>query len=347
MQFAHHATQLLLRALSAWTPLLLLALGVMGAGCEQEREHEPAISTELSRALPRLSLAQLIPAQPGEERELEAEPARPRVSLDLPDRCSRLLWRDTDKGPVLSKERPKWLRTAEGRSEHQAQIRELVFMVADELGADERAAEMVWRKAIYESSGNAANVHIRTKDLEANRAAAGKGRRRATERWRWAKVPVFRKHRGRYRQAGKFDAWALGRGLFGMVTGLHMHRWSADAPPWSLCDPLVATVTVFWAMRAGLAECKGESLRDAYRRFSSGKCAERTPELERRFDRLARGKVRGLSLEPFDPDAPAVFGRRWAQDNSDRGELLAVLQARAQALGLGELIALSPALAAN
>lgn len=343
MHSALHAAQLIVRALSAWTPLLL-AIGVLGAGCEQDREREPAVSTELGRGL-QLSLAQLTPAQPSEDLELETEPAQPRVSLDLPDRCSRLVWRETDRGPVLSKERPAWLRSAEARRAHQAKIRELVYLVADELGADERAAEMVWRKAIYESSGNAANVHIRTQDLEANRAAAGKGRRRATERWRWAKVPVYQKRRARLRQAGQFDAWALGRGLFGMVTGLHMHRWSADAPPWSLCDPLVATVTVFWAMRAGLAECKGESLRDAYRRFSSGKCAERAPELERRFDRLARGKVRGLRLEPFDPDAPAVLGQRWGQESSDRGELLAVLQARAQALGLGDLIALSPALA--
>lgn len=317
--------------------MVAMALACLGA-CD--RETEPLVSSHVSLALPQLSLARLTPVVDTEAPPLATEPARPRVSLDLPDRCNRLLYKDTDASPVpvLSKERPTWLRTAEGRNAHQAKIRELVYMVADELGADETAAEMVWRKAIYESSGNAGNVHIRSKDIEANRAAAGKGRRQSTARWRRAKVPIYRKHRGRTRNAGSFDAWALGRGLYGQVTGLHMHRWSTDAPPWSLCDPLVATVTVFWSMRAGLAECKGETLRDAYRRFSSGKCAQRSPELERRFDRLARGKVRGLSLSSFDPDTPARLGERWPADTSERGELLAVLQERASALGLGELI---------
>ena len=113
-----------------------------------------------------------------------------------------------------------------------------------------------------------------------------------------------------------------------MVTGLHMQRWSTDAPPWALCDPIVATVTAYWALRAGLAECRGRTLRDAYRRFSSGRCALREPERERAFDRIARGHVRGLKLGRIDPDAPADFGDRWPEETTDRALLLAKLRRR-------------------
>lgn len=257
-----------------------------------------------------------------------------RPALDVSDRCDRLLLQDTPSGPQLTKARPAWLRNGKTRWTYQKRLRELVRLVAAEMGADDLAAEMIWRKAIYESSGNPGNVHIRSRDLEANRRAANKGRKLATKRWRRAKVPVYAKRRGRARKIGTHDAWALGRGLYGMVTGLHMHRWSPDAPPWSLCDPVIATVVMIWAMRAGLEECHGSTLRDAYRRFSSGKCAVREARLERRFDRLARGKVRGLRLEPFDPDAPAVLGERWPEATTDRAELLAVLRNSAIDAGL-------------
>ena len=326
--------------MNAWLELsrlarvtLALALVFVWA-CEAEVEPQPRVSAEPSPTH-HAAAARVHAASPQVgETVTKPEAVLPRMSLDLPDRCDRLFWRETEAGPQLSKERPTWLRKAETRRAHQAELAVLIEIVAAELGADATAAEMIWRKAIYESSGNAGNVHVRTKDLEANRAAAGKGRRRATARWRRAKVPVYRKWRGRVRKAGSFDAWALGRGLFGQVTGLHMHRWSADAPPWSLCDPVVATVTVIWAMRAGLAECKGTTLRDAYRRFSSGKCEERTPGLEARFDRLARGRVRGLELEPFDPDAPAVLGSRWPEDQADRELLLGVVWAKLDAAGI-------------
>ena len=127
--------------------MVAMALACLGA-CD--REAEPLVSSHVSLALPRLSLAHLTPVVDTEAPPLATEPARPRVSLDLPDRCNRLLWKDTDASPVpvLSKERPTWLRTAEGRSAHQAKIRELVYMVADELGADETAAEMVCRLSL-------------------------------------------------------------------------------------------------------------------------------------------------------------------------------------------------------
>jgi len=266
-------------------------------------------------------LAPVVPLQP-------VEPSAAIETLAVPDRCDRLVLIDTPSGLQLSKERPKWLRSAASRSARQREVERVVDAVAAEMGVDETAAAMIWRKAIYESSGNAGNVHIRSADLEANRTAAAWGRRRSSRRWRYASVPVYRKVQGAMRLANQHDAWALGRGLYGQVTGLHMHRWSTDAPPWSLCDPVIATITVVWSMRAGLTECRGSTLRDAYRRFSSGKCAIRSPELERRFDRLAAGRVRGLKLEPFNPDASAVLGTRWPEGETDRRALLAAVHRR-------------------
>jgi hypothetical protein len=264
----------------------------------------------------------------------------PRASLDVPDACRRLVVRevasmDRDRTVtrlVLGKDRgPAWLRDARARWRHQLELREMVRVVVATLGGDDLAAEMIWRKAIHESSGDEGNVHVMNRDLRANRLAASKGRKRATKRWRRATVAVHRMVAGSLRVVGEQDAWALGRGLYGQVTGLHMHRWSADAPPWSLCDPIIATVTVVWAMRAGLEECHGETLRDAYRRFSSGRCAVREDRLERRFDVLARGHVRGLSLGAFNPDAPAQLGDAWAEETTDREVLLAVLRDRVDA----------------
>lgn len=274
-------------------------------------------------------------ARPAAPRAEVAEP--PRASLDLPDSCRRLVVREVERevyGRIVVERRigkvraTSWMRDEAKRWQHQQDLRRLIYAIGDELGADRLASEMVWRKAIMESSGDAANVHVMNEDIRANRGAASKGRARAADRWKRARVPVYQVQRGRLRKVGTHDAWSLGRGLYGQVTGLHMHRWSADAPPWSLCDPIVATVTVFWAMRAGIEECRGSTLRDAYRRFSSGKCAIREDELEARFDRLARGKVRGLRLDAFDPDAPAVLGDRWDESSADREIMLAVMRER-------------------
>lgn len=252
----------------------------------------------------------------------------PRANLDVADQCDRLVWLMTPSGPQLSKQLPSWLRDAEQRRKQQEWLRGMIGIVADELGADPLAAEMVWRKAILESSGNPGAVHILSADLAANRAAAKRGRSASTERWAMAVVPTFVRRNGKLREVGQYDAWRLGRGLYGQVTGLHLRRWGADVPPWSLCDEVIATVTVFWSMRAGLVECHGTTLRDAYRRFSSGRCAERSAEREAGFDRLARGRVRGLKLKRFDPDGKAKLGGNWDESVADRSVLLARLRSR-------------------
>ena len=251
-----------------------------------------------------------------------------RANLDVPDTCDRLLVVETPSGPQLSKELPLWLGRSDSRADQQRWIRGMVNIVGDELGADAIAREVVYRKAILESSGNPAAVHVRSADIEANRRAARRGRMVSSERWARARVTVYKRHRKQLEPAGTYDAWALGRGLYGQVTGLHLSRWSTDAPPWSLCDPIIATVTTFWSMRSGLEECDGETMRDAYRRFASGRCALREPSQERAFDRLASGRVRGLKLEKLDPEAPARFGTRWPEDETDRAILLAKLRRR-------------------
>ncbi len=251
-----------------------------------------------------------------------------RADLDVPDACDRLLFVETPSGRQISKILPYWLGRAVPRSEQQRWVRGLINIVGDELGADAVAREVLYRKAILESSGNAAAVHVRSADIEANRRAAGRGRAASSVRWDRVRVPVYERHRKRLELAGDFDAWALGRGLYGSVTGLHVQRWGSDVPPWSLCDPIIATVTTLWSMRAGLEECDGETVRDAYRRFASGRCAMRDQPQERGFDRLARGRVRGLKLHKLDPEAPANFGTRWPEDSTDRAILLAKLRRR-------------------
>jgi hypothetical protein len=315
--------------LRAFTVLLSLLAGLWLLSAHPLRAEEPQSLPQLQVAAPDLvSIEDEVERSALDTAEASAPVSSGPDELEYPDRCDRLVLRDTPSGEQLSKERPKWLRKAKTRWPHQQKLRRQIHVIADELGADETAAEMIWRKAIYESSGNAGNVHIRTKDVEANRTAAGKGRKRSAKRWRRVRVPVYKKLGGRWRHVDSHDAWALGRGLYGMVTGLYAHWWGDDAPPWALCDPIVSTVTIIWAMRAGLDQCHGTTLRDAYRRYSSGKCALRTESLERRFDRLARGRVRGLELGAFDPDALAQLGAHWPEESTNRAELYRVIQAR-------------------
>lgn len=299
----------------------LLALRFL-IGCGAQPEALEIRSEQVASSSPRYFL-------PAPQRDTPAS-VYVGAGLDMPDKCDQLLVVDTPSGPQLSKVRATWLRNEAKRKAKQAKLRQLIAAVVDEMGGDEVAAEMIWRKALYESSGHPGNVHVHSPDVAANRSAASKGRRRATARWRRARVSVYRRHRGRLRKAGTADAWALGRGLYGMVTGLYAHWWHEDAPPWSLCDPVVATVVLVWSMRAGLEECHGSTLRDAFRRFSSGKCTVREGRLERRFDRLVSGKVRKarVSRWEIDPDAPADFGVRWPAETTDRRELLAAIHRR-------------------
>lgn len=306
---------------------LVIALAQACAGCSAEA-RSPAITIEDEPERPVLLPERVIPAAavtiPGPE------------ILAEPNRCDPLILRESAEGPALSKRLPDWLKSPSAAAAKRAEVRRIIATVGDELGADDLAVELLYRKAISESSANPGSIHVHGPDVDAGVAFASYGREHTSERWADARVPVFVLEDGELVQArtargnpATYDAWALGRGLYGMVTPLYVPRyWSVDAPPWSLCDPVVATVVAIWSARKGLAQCKTDSMRSAYRWLSAGTCREREPDKERRFDRLARGHVRGLELPRIDPRSRVDFGDRWPMETSDRVELLAKLRTR-------------------
>lgn len=305
----------------------VLALAQACAGCSAEA-HEPAITIADEPEWPVELPDRVIPAA--------AIPTPTEAILTEPNRCDALVLREGSEGPVLGKQLPAWLKSPRAAAEQRAEIRRIIAIVGDELGADDLAVELLYRKAISESSANPGSVHVHGPDVDAGVAFASYGREHTSERWADARVPVFVLERGELVQArtargnpATYDGWALGRGLYGMVTPLYVPRyWSVDAPPWSLCDPVVATVVAIWSARKGLATCKSDSMRDAYRWLSAGTCRERAPDKERRFDRLARGHVRGLELPRLDPRSRVDFGDRWPMESTDRVLLLAKLRTR-------------------
>lgn len=301
--------------------LSVLALGQACSGCTANA-GPPAVTVEIEPERPVSYGAVVVPT-------VAVTVAPTRASLDLPDTCDPLLVVPGPEGPQLGKQLPAWFRSEAGRADQRAKMRRVIEAVAAELGADAMAVELLWRKALVESSANPGAVHILNPDVEANRTWSRHGRKRSSERWSEARVPVYAKTRsGALEQVDDLDAWGIGRGLYGMVTGLYMHRWSADAPPWSLCDPVVATVVAIWSARAGQRRCKSITMRSAYRWLSAGTCKPREPEKERRFDRLARGNVRGLRLPRIDSEAVVDFGDLWPEATGDRSQLLAVIRQR-------------------
>lgn len=300
--------------------LVVLALGQLCAGCQQATVAVAIAIDDTEAGAAAYPSAVVPPAA--------ITIAPERVSLDVPDRCDPLVIVERDGTRRLSKQLPAWFASEAGRAQQRARIRRVVEIVADEMGADELAVELLWRKAISESSANAGAVHVLSPDIEANETFARRGIKLSSDRWKRAAIPVHEKRRGELVVVDELSAWAIGRGLLGMNTGLYMARWSTDAPPWSLCTPEIALVTAIWSIRYGQRRCKDSSLRFAYRWISAGQCGPRAPDKERRFDRLARGNVRGLKLPSVDARADVDFGDRWPQDTADRGELLAVLQRR-------------------
>lgn len=316
----------------------VLALGQLCAGCG-DVSPSPSNSGQESvlRASESYQREAAVPVAVAVVREPESPEApewRPDP-LDVVDRCDTITIKATDHGPIYGKILPEWIRSERDRAREQYRLRLLIRMIGDEMGIGETESELLWRIAIRESSGNTGSVHVLGADMEANERSSHYGRRMAT-RWRSAPTAAYNVHRGELARAGFIDGWKIGRGPFGMNSSLFLPRWSTDAPPWALCDPVVATITAVWSMRAGLESCKATTLRAAHRRFAAGKCSPREAKRERQFGRLARGHVRGLELERFDPDKRADFGDRWMQDDTDPAELYALLHDRAVALGLAD-----------
>lgn len=309
--------------------LATLALGQACAGC--------SATTEARDAAPHLDLEPVAIESVPTWVPYVVEPEAPKVDFGrMPNTCDPLLWVNRNGEPRLSKRLPAWFAGERSRAEHQAEVRAVIQVVADEMGADEMAAEFLWRKAIMESSGNEGSVHVHGPDVAAGLAFSGHAQRQTSEQWADARVPVFVLENGELVQPrtargnpATYDAWAVGRGLYGMVTPLYVPQYlGPDAPPWALCDPVASTVVAIWSIRKGLAQCRADRLRDAYRWISAGTCNDRGATAERRFDRLARGKVRGLRLPAFDAKAKADFGDRWPQSSTNPEVLLGVIHER-------------------
>jgi len=269
-------------------------------------------------------------------RPLRVEPTEPPGwrpgPLDLPDTCDRLTAQLVNGEPKMGKILPAWHSNDRERWREQSKMRALVRMIGDEMGMGPIESEMLWRIAIREGSGNAGSVHVHGPDVEANKSSSHR-MEDLVGAWREAPTTVYDKDGEK--SIGIVNGWAIGRGMYGMNTSLFMPRWSLDAPPWALCDPIISTVTAIYSMRASYAKCQGKTRRDVHRRSWAATCELRSEEREAQFDRLARGRVRGLDLDwAFDPDARAELGNRWPEESTDRAELYTRLRARAVAQGL-------------
>jgi hypothetical protein len=313
--------------------IVLGMLGILGigqclAGCGSEPEIASMPIVEF-RGFEAASVAvKLVP-----KRAEPVEPAGWRPGpLDLPDTCDRLTGRVVDGEPRLGKVLPSWLGSETERWREQRRMRALVRLVGDELGLGPEESEMLWRIAIREGSGNAGSVHVHAPDVEANESSA---HRMDDIAGRWREAPTTVYDPSGETSLGTVNGWAIGRGMYGMNTSLFMPRWSLDAPPWALCDPIVATVVAVWSMRASQGRCSDKSRRSVHRRSWAATCEPRSDEREAQFDRLARGRVRGLDLDwAFDPDTRAELGQQWPEESTDRAELYALLRARAVDQGL-------------
>ncbi|MCA9681017.1 MAG: hypothetical protein KC457_02390 [Myxococcales bacterium] len=332
------------------------ASGQLGALMHFEGPPVPSLST-IHRAL----------EERGEDRTATT-PAAP--VQDLPFVCERfeVRMRETPGayGQLTWHKRLRRSWTAADRERY----RDLVAMVADEMGADPRLLTL-W--ALRESTYNPYAIHVLDPDLEASVSSWRQHRwdeDRAHELegimaelgardpgyWQakaeLAKISRFRDNRhydariefdvvdreGR-RTAQSTSYWGFGYGPFGFNPTYYLPIWDAEAPPWVFCndDGIAAIVTAVWAAREQQRECESLGYGDSYevvnRRFSSGHCNPR-PGWASRFRKRARG--RGI-----DPDASAKLGKRWPADSSDRSTVITHMRAKAAAAGLLSHYALS------
>lgn len=108
-------------------------------------------------------------------------------------------------------------------SERSAQTYAAIDMLSRAVGVDPWGLRLL---AMHESSGDYLVTHESGPDRRANVHAW------QSEAKRYAQNPY-------YRDAAR---WAVGRGPYGMVVAYHLYRWSADADPLALHDPVIATV---------------------------------------------------------------------------------------------------------
>jgi hypothetical protein len=333
-----------------------LALSCVTACSDQAVERPQAALAEFLHfeAPPLATLVGEVMEREADAPELDAGSRDPVV----PYVCERFELHVGDDGRIWHER----LRHSWGDADRE-KFRELVELVANELGADPKLIKL-W--ALRESTYNPYAIHVLDPDIEASiaswrrhhwdaeRAAelsATMEELGARDPGYWAaKAELARISRFRdnphydtmieyervasdgLRTVGQRSAWSYGYGPFGFNPTYFVPIWDPGAPPWVFCndDGLAAIVTAIWAAREDQRECVELGFGDSYevvdRRFSSGHCASR-PGRDHRF--RTRARARGI-----DPDARAKLGSRWPMDGSDRAQLLEHLRARAADEGL-------------
>lgn len=228
-------------------------------------------------------------------------------------------------------ERWKRVRLPVDRAQVELEIR----AVAEEMGADPNLLIAI---AKHESSMTPSALHI----LEADRKAGLAAWRGATyseermfklekiveqgprdPRYYRARASILRMQRYRDNVYWNVETpvgeqqenvWAWGYGLYGMASVLYTAIWDPTSPPWVLCDPTVASITLVWALRAQTQACGSRTVGQTIARFGSGECG--TP--------LRKGWLR---LVP-SPEAPARLGTKWPKETTVRAELIMAVKQR-------------------
>lgn len=335
---------------------LVAVLALIGlANCEgtsSAERHAAGLGLRLSFpdvAVPRVEVA----AEP----RAGAGPDLERPGASVPYACERFEVRLRDDGQRTWHKR---LRRPWDASDRE-RFRDLVGMVAKEMGADPRLIKL-W--ALRESTYNPYAIHVLSPDLEAAENSWRKHRwdpdraasledtmveagAQAPEYWRakadLARISTFRENRffddriafefvapDGQREPRTASYWGLGYGPFGFNPTYFLPAWDATAPPWVFCgdDGIAAIVTAVWVAREDQRECEAlgyaGSNEVVNRRFSSGHCEPR-PNRAMRFRKRARG---------LDPSARAALGEAWPAADSDRAVVVEAMATRAEAAGL-------------
>lgn len=248
---------------------------------------------------------------------------------DFPGQCEDLTL-------VMRKGEQKLVRVR--RPMARAKVERIIRATAAEMGAD---PTLLLAIAQHESTMQPAALHVLSGDTRAGLLAWQAGTFSEARAARYqsiidqgAKHPNFYKAQlgmwrmNRYKsnphwfttaQVGDrtINTWTWGYGLYGMAPVLFVGAWDKTSPPWVLCDPVVATATLVWALRTQKVQCaaQGETgtIEQTIARYASGKCGRKMGKSWRGLTR----KIKKVSL-----------GTRWKQQDADRANLIQAIQGR-------------------
>lgn len=247
----------------------------------------------------------------------------------FPGQCEDLVAVPSKKGFQLQRVR---------RQSTKAEVEAAIRATAAEMGAD---PQLLLAIAAHESTMSPGALHILAQDRNAGQAAwmaatYSKARVSRCEailatgpshpQFYPAKLSLWRM--GLYQNnpfwhssvelgGEKINVWTYGYGLYGMAPVLYVRLWDTSSPPWVLCDPVVATATLVWALRGQKASCgaQGEkgTVEQVIARYATGKCGK---------------KINKSWKGVLTKTKKVVLGNKWKQDESDRGALLEAISKR-------------------